>query len=33
MHLIQPLDLTSLLEAWDLEKQVKWHYTELIDQI
>ena len=30
---IQPLDLTSLLKTQELEKQIKWHYTEAIQQI
>lgn len=33
MNSIQPLDITSLLKTQELEKQMKWHYTEVIQQI
>lgn len=33
MNSIQFLALTSLLESWELEKQVKGHYMEVIHQI
>lgn len=33
MNSIHSLVLTSLLETWELEKQIKAHYMEVIDQI